>query len=1843
MKNPKTILLPLLLSALILVMGCNRTEKSVDASHSVYSQHIAAFTSGTIPTTSFFIVEFSDAIKSSKPGQKVSSSLLNIEPNLKGEWTWIDHKTIKFTPDKRLPSGEKWKVTVKLNKLFNDATDFFFEVATLQQNYRVFIDPIQPAESSDFKAYNVSGRLEVADDITWQEAESMVSATIKDKKKFLNWQHSNGKSHIFELSNISREEETQELIIHHDGSLIGASGSGEEKIEIPSINDFSIQSVEVIQQPSQMVRIVFSDPLERGQNLEGLIQISNSNDFQYVQQENTVEIHPTKTFEGSLELTLFSGIRNIRGRDLTQGTYRTQIVFSSVKPAVEFIGKGNILPSSDHPIVHFKSVSLKSVVVRIVKIYENNVPYFLQINTIDENSQLKRAGRLIHQELLPLDEDATLNLNKWNSFAIDLRKMIEPAPGAIYRIELGFERGSSIYPCDDTIQTSDRKNLTSPDDGSFWDEPESYYSDAPYDYSYWNWEERDNPCSEAYYQRSRYVSKNLLASNLGIIAKSGANNEVQVFVTHLQTTQPTIGAEVNILNFQMQPIANAVTDSEGKCILKTTGQPFLLIVKSEKQKGYLRLDDGQSLSLSKFDVSGQTIQKGIKGFIYGDRGVWRPGDSIFISFMPEDRLNNLPANHPVTFELINPRGQLIQRRVAHHPNNKLYTFNTATEEDAPTGAWQIRVSVGNIIFEKSLRIETIKPNRLKVDLTLPPIIYSESDNFIKLFSEWLHGASAAGLKAEVEMNQKPTATHFQKYPNFSFDDETREFESTQQIVFDGILNDAGKAIFKLKPNFNQKASGFVNLLFTNRVFEEGGSYSITSDKALYSPYTSYVGIRAPQVGKNEYLLTDTEHKVEVVTLSDKGETINSQNLQYTIYKINWRWWWDQSDENLANYVSSRSANIVKTGKITTSNGKAVITFRINQPDWGRYLIRVEDKTGGHAASTTVLVDWPSWRQKDKESEAATMLVLNTDKEKYEIGEKATVTFPSSENSRALVSLENGTKVVRSWWVKTKADNTQFTFDVTDELTPNIYISVTLLQPYSKNDNDLPIRLYGITPITVFSPNSVLHPTIETNKEWKPLQKAEITIKESNKQPMSYTLAIVDEGLLDITRFKTPNPWDYFNAREALGVKTWDIYDYVLGAYGGRIEQMFSIGGDADLINSSAKKSQQRFEPMVRFLGPFELKKGGKNKHTIELPNYSGSVRAMVVATNGAASGSAEETISIKQPIMVWAALPRVLGPNETVALPVTIFSTEKGSNKVKVEIKTDNKLSIIGSKEEVIQFIAEGDQTLYFELKANEILGSSTIEITATSGKETGKQTIHLPIRNPHPVSTTVKSTLIEAGKEAELEYKLPGSASDTKSTLEFSVLGNINFGSRLAFLLNYPHGCVEQITSKAFPQLFLSDVTELTPTQVSQTTQNVQEVLDKLRNYQTPNGGLAYWPGGPTPDEWSSSYAGHLMLEAELKGYTINPSFKKQWVKYQKTMAASWIPDKSGRYAGHDFIQAYRLYTLALAGETHLSGMNRLRQQPNLSWQSRWRLAAAYAIAGMKEISRELTQSISESSASSKTYFSTYGSKERDMAMTLETLILMQEKEKAARLARELSSSIEKNQWMSTQTTAYSLLALSKYISNSHTKTSKAEVKYSTPNKGSQTIRFTKPIYKEDLKNELPANGAVKINNISDGELFVNLIMTGQPTADMQTEKVAQGVTMKIDYANLQGGFIDPTNLMQGTDFKSTVTIRNTGAAKVNNLAVTQIFPSGWEIRNPRMEEGGAQHIIDTPDYQDIRDDRAYSYFDLQPGETKRLVLVLHSSYAGRFYLPAVTCQAMYDYSVRALEPGQWVEVRKE
>ena len=286
--------------------------------------------------------------------------------------------------------------------------------------------------------------------------------------------------------------------------------------------------------------------------------------------------------------------------------------------------------------------------------------------------------------------------------------------------------------------------------------------------------------------------------------------------------------------------------------------------------------------------------------------------------------------------------------------------------------------------------------------------------------------------------------------------------------------------------------------------------------------------------------------------------------------------------------------------------------------------------------------------------------------KYTVGEHVTLTIPSAGTGRALISLETGSRVLDAEWVELKDKETNYSFPVTADMAPNVYAHVTLIQPHEKTLNDLPIRLYGVIPILVEDADTHLEPVITMANEVRTDVPFTIGVSEKNGDRFTYTLAIVDEGLLDLTRFKTPDPWNHFYAREALGVRTFDLYDQVIGAFGRQLQRILAMGGSDDSGPAEGARAN-RFKPVVRYVGPFTVEKGKKAAHSFTISNYVGSVRVMVVATDGEkAYGNAEKAVPVRKPLMVLATMPRVLSPGETVDLPVTVFAMDAKVKNVTV-------------------------------------------------------------------------------------------------------------------------------------------------------------------------------------------------------------------------------------------------------------------------------------------------------------------------------------------------------------------------------------------------------------------------------------------------------------------------------------------------------------------------------------------------------------------------------------------------
>jgi uncharacterized protein YfaS (alpha-2-macroglobulin family) len=1847
----------LLVILFFVFRSCSKKPEQIDPG---FSEYIAAFTSGRISANSTIRIEFLKDASGVELNAPIDENLFSFSPSIDGNAFWIDSRTVEFRPEKPLKQGQAYTAKFQLHKIFEVPKNlkvFKFDFETVVQSVAVTIIGYQPYIQTNLEWNNLTGKVLTADYADDQSIEEMVEAFQNKKKLKISWVHlGETREHQFTVDSVKRGTEASEVIIKWDGNKIGTDGSGEEKVKIPSIYDFYAIEARVEQEPNQFVAIRFSDPLDPKQDLNGLIHMGNS-DFTFEINGVEVRAYPSSRQVGNAQIIIEQGVKNIAGAKLKQ-KQMFQIVFQSIKPAVRLTGKGVILPDSRGLILPFEAVNLRAVDLRVIKIFENNVAQFLQVNQLDNSYELKRVGRLVLKKTIRLDADKAIEYNKWNAFSIDLTGLVKQEPGAIYRVQLSFKKKYSTYPCEEGDDDKESIEMTSFQDRdreefeneqSAWDHSGGYYYDyggdyEDYEYEY-NWEERDNPCDGSYYRgSSRSVVRNIIASNIGIIAKGNSNGMFTVAVSDILTAKPLSGVDLEFLNYQKQVIATGKTDNDGFCSVTTNRVPYLIIAKNGEQRGYLRVDDGSALSLSNFDVSGEVVQKGLKGFIYGERGVWRPGDTIFLTFILEDKLKKIPANHPVILEIINPQGKVYKKITKTSGENGFYLYTIKTSDSDLTGNYQANIRVGTNTYSKTLKVETVKPNRLKILFDFGTETITSDNQSATINVKWLHGAVAKNMKTDIKVTLSSTSTTFKGFEKYNFDDPTKKFETEEQEVFDGNVDESGQANIDAGIQVSGAAPGMLRANFVTRVYEPGGDFSIDKYTVNYSPYTSYVGLSCPE-GIYNWLFTDTAHVFNIATVNSNGKPVNRQNLEFRIYKVEWRWWWNSNDDDLADYMSDTYRTPVFSTKVNTVNGKAKVTYRLNYPNWGRYLVRVVDTQSGHSTGNTVYFDWPFWRGRADRGDAtgATMLTFSSDKKSYKVGDKATISVPSSENSRLLVSLETGSEVLKAWWVNAEPKETRVSFDITDKMAPNVYVSVSLVQPHAQVKNDLPLRLYGVIPLLVDNPDSRLEPVIDMPDVLIPEQDAVIKISEKNKKAMTYTLALVDEGLLDLTRFKTPDPWTAFNGREALGIKTWDLYDLVMGAFGGKIEQLFSIGGDDEGGKKDGAKAQ-RFKPVVKVLGPFTLNSGSKT-HKIKMPQYVGSVRVMVIAGNNGAFGKTDKTVPVRKPLMVLATLPRVLGPGEEVDLPVTVFAMEKSIKNFKVEVSTNEMFQVIDSRSQTVAVDEPGESDISFRLKVLPVTGIGKVKVVAQSGYEKSEYDIEIDVRNPNPRIVKYFEAVLEGGKSADLNYELIGVGGTNKAELEVSSIPPVDLGRRMHYLLTYPYGCVEQTTSGAFPQLYLDKFYEFKPEDKSRRDENMVAAIKRISSMVAPDGGIGYWPGDDVSNAWGTCYAGHYMIEAEKKGYMLPPGFMSGWVKYQKRMARNWNEKSDKEYyywMDSELIQAYRLYTLALSGNAEMGAMNRLKEKKGLSVAAAWRLAAAYALAGQPAVAKQILNTAGSEIKDYQKFNATFGCAERDWAMMLETLCLLKDKTTAFGWMKKVANVLSSNYWLSTQTTAYSLIGISKFIEISDA-TGDFQFTYTAQGKSAVRVGTKLPVAKIKLDSRTLGNYTVKIDNTSKGMIYARVVTEGIPATGPETG-FENNLKMTVVFKSSNGTAIDVSSLSQGTDFEVEVTVRNSYASmNMTNVALSQVFPSGWEISNTRfLQDGITEESVSDFTYQDFRDDRVNTFFDLPAGYQKKFIVKLTATYAGKFYLPGTLCEAMYEPGVNAFVPGKWVEVVK-
>ena len=1630
----------------------------------------------------------------------------------------------------------------------------------------------------------------------------------------------------FQVNNIKRgnSDATIEMVL--DGKPLNSKSKATRDLQVCAQNKFKAIDIKVDKENSSAT-VIFSQPIKQ-RNIDGYVKVKPQMGYRTEIVGNKIVFYLDKSKLYSyqlsdISLTIGSGIKDVDGNSLRE-EQTFSIDLTDLTPKVRWTESGVIIPEVEDATVYFDAICLNSVVLRIVRVYDDNILAYYQDNDLDDEYGIRKAGRLEKKVTIALDNpDPT----QWKTFPIVLSDYVDVKPGDMFQLILDFG------PADYAFATEDSKQLTLEDEeleARYWDGLAYEYKHEDYD---GDW---DDPLTTTYYNYVE-IKKNVMVTDLGITAKMGADDAIDVFVFQISDASPVSGAEVCAYNYQRNQIASVKTDSQGHARLLCNNRPAFVVAKDKKGgQSLIKTFNSESLSYSKFDVGGETVIKGVSAFAYSNRGVWRPGDELQLNLMVSDVDAQLPADYPMVMEVYDASSRLYARQSNNSPVGGIYTYTVPTSPSDETGLWRASFKVGNSVINQFLRVETVKPNRLEIKFDTPDVISLTNPRNVKLNAKWLNGLTASGLKADIEVRVSQGKTSFKKFPTYTFGNDSEEFYPDEMTLFNGPLDGQGNAMVSFEPLHELSANQMINATFVINVFEAGGDFSIASTKGKLSPCERYIGVEMPETKSKygKYYFTNQNWKFPVAVVDEDGELAKSTiALDYQFYKIDGYWWWSSDNAyTLQKYVKGTYKRPEMSGTVTCNKGKTELQLSVPNEKWGLYLLVINDKQGGNTFAKVMRFDWDyATIHATGESDGPMQLAMSSTKETYSVGENIVVNFPASENSRAIVTVESNDKVLQSMVLDRLGTDGTVEIKATEEMIPNVYVYVSLIQPRNSG-NDMPLRMYGVVPVKVEDSKLQLQPVLSVPENSNTKKKVQITVKEERNKPMTYTLAIVDEGILGLTNFTTPDPYSYFNAKQSLKVRTWDNYQYVIDAFSGELGTLYAIGGDGFL--NQEVTLDKRFKAYAVTWGPFELKANDVNTHDFEVPQCSGALRFMVVAKGeGKAFGSADKRMNVVDPIILYPSAPRVTAPKDEMTLKVQVLAPNMKGKNLNVVVNNKN-LTAIGETPSSVKVDDNGEAMIVMKVKVPETLGIATMDVKVSGGGYEAQTKTEIPIRMPYAEKRQTYSKEIEPGATETMNFNVPGLAGTQEGNVMVASLIPVDMYSRLNYLSTYPYGCLEQVVSAAFPKLYLNYFMQQSEEAQTKTREAIQEGIASLKSYQRSDFSLTNWVGGRYVDPWTEIYALHFLVEAKNQGFDVPAYLFDGMMKYQADIAKAWKNNPDFKQG--ETIQAYRLFVLALGGAPEMGALNRFKDiQMNYRLTSML-TAATYAQVGKKNMVAQFWPVVEEGEQLSD-YYSSFGSTTRDLAfMTYSEILCGKDNELIQTHVNDICEILNSGRWLDTQSTAFALFTLGKYAEKVGATNSpiSATVKV---NGDERTLNTNMGSTGFAITPKLGAN-KVEITNNSDQKLTMK-IFTKTAVAEYETNENGNFITMKVNYFDKNGAALNPASLPMGKDFKVEITVENPNQYRVTELALSYYLASGWEIINDRVldlgdGDQGAKHM-------DIRDDRAYFFFDLSAKQKKTFTLKLNATYEGSYMLPAVRCEDMYNNEIYYLVPARPVVVK--
>jgi len=1386
----------------------------------------------------------------------------------------------------------------------------------------------------------------------------------------------------------------------------------------------------------------------------------------------------------------------------------------------------------------------------------------------------------------------------------------------------------------------------------------------------------------------------IVVTDLGMLVKRSLDGSQDVFVQSIHTGQPVGEASVSVLAVNGQTLYTQATSADGVVHFPTfkgldrEKKPVMYVVKKGDDLSFLPIGGAdRQLDYSRFDIGGErnALNQGqLSGYLFSDRGIYRPGDLFHIGLIVRAASwTRSVAGIPLQAEVVDPRGVTVKQIPLTMDASGFGELDYTPAETAPTGTWTVNLYIvkdGKAdaqIGTTTVQVKEFLPDRMKVSAKLSeqvPEGWVKPDRLKGIVDvQNLFGTPAADRRVEASLTLRPAWPAFHSWPDYHFYDVRRAKEGYEEALQDGKTDDKGHAEFDL--DLKKYADATYQLYFLSKAYEaEGGRSVAAAAQTLVSRNDWLVGYKA--VDNLDYVKRDSPRVVHLVAINPQAKAFALSDLKAQLIERRFVSVLTKQDSGVYKYDSKLKEIAIREQPLAIPASGLDYALPTDKP--GNYALvirRSSDRTEVNRVEYSVAGDANISRSLDRNAE----LQLNLSKQDYAQGEPVEIAIRAPYAGSGLITIERDKVYAHAWF---HADTTSSVQHITvpADFEGNGYINVQYIRDPSSDEVFMSPLSYGVVPFSVNLDARRNPITVDSPALIKPGQT--VTLKLHSTQPTKAVVFAVDEGILQVARYKLGDPLKFFFRKRMLEVGTSQILDLILPDFE-KLMAMAAPGGDADgaigrQLNPFKRKRDQ---PVVYWSGIVDV--DGDKDFSYTVPDYfNGKLRVMAVSVSPDRIGTFEGSTTVRGDFVLSPNVPTTLAPGDEAEVSVGVANNLTGLNgkqvPVVVTLKTGPQLQVVGNTTQSLALGEMREGVVIFHVKATSTLGSGNLTFTAGYGDKSARQSVDLSVRPASAYRTQVDVGRVDAHSKVELPdlrklYDAYASRDAAISTLPVVLAEGLT-----SYLVNYQNYCSEQLVSAAMPRLVLAKwpvvpvfTHALQPAFSEKKISNDEALahfLDVLHSRQNGQGGFGVWSATPDSEPFVSAYAMHFLLEARDRGVAVPGDMLDAGNKYLHQLAADESLDSLEALRQ----RAYAVYLLTRQGNVTTNDLAAVQKRLQEAFPNDWKsdLAAAWLAASyeMLKQDKEANQLIAgpqkalERKLSNDAYVYQYYydplTRDASVLYLLSKYFPDRAKALSPQVMENITWPLAQNRF-NTLSASMTILALDAYAAQTAGELDKLAI---DEVHGDGTVKSIAAIQGNLLQAGSWSAATAKLRFFNGSSLPAwHVASQGGYDSDAPGKAIKDGIEIVRDYTDSKGKSLDQISV--GEEIDVHIKIRATGSDGVGNVAIVDLLPGGFEpvIEPPppvtdqqkadtdsQADQGGDSEVkpqafrspvgLSTstwqPDYADIREDRVVIYGTATP-DVREFVYRIKASNAGKFIVPPAYGESMYDRSVQARSPG--------